>query len=216
MYLPLAARLRAATQPLHTEVERTGLMRRLLGGRMGRQDYAVLLRNLQAIYAAMEAGLQAHAGHPQLAPLMQPGLMRGDALAGDLAQLQGDAAADAAEPVPAARDYAQHLRTLAQTDPGLLAAHAYVRYLGDLSGGQAVARVVTRSLGLAAGEAVAFYAFGPPDQVARMAGGLRAGLDRIATSEAMADALVDEACAAFARHRALFDELERGAEPAEA
>ena len=39
---------------------------------------------------------------------------------------------------------------LAATQPALLAAHAYVRYLGDLSGGQMLARIVSQGLQLPA------------------------------------------------------------------
>jgi heme oxygenase len=56
---------------------------------------------------------------------------------------------------------------------------------------------------------VSFYDFGPPEQVAAVAGAFRDGLDRIAPDEAAAQLLVDEACAAFARHRELFEQLER-------
>ncbi|MCK7500861.1 MAG: biliverdin-producing heme oxygenase [Comamonadaceae bacterium] len=38
--------------------------------------------------------------------------------------------------------YVARLRWLDRHDPGRLLAHAYVRYLGDLSGGQVVQRIV--------------------------------------------------------------------------
>jgi heme oxygenase len=213
MFQPMARRLREATRALHIEVERSALMHRLLSGRLPRADYVALLRSLQVMYVALEQGLAQHASHPRLAPLLQTGLPRSAALLHDIAQLQGSAGHDGGAPAAAARAYADHLHDLARHDPGLLGAHAYVRYLGDLSGGQAVARVVTRSLNLAPGEAVSFYDFGPPEQVARMAARLRAGLDRVAEAPAVADAFVAEACAAFERHRTLFDELQRGAAP---
>ena len=204
----LAERLRSATRELHTEVERAGLMRRLLRGDLPRPAYCALLRSLHAIYAALEAALQRHAGHPAIAPWMHPELLRRERLEHDLQALHG---ADwAAIPcAPAAQRYAAHLQVLSDERPGLLAAHGYVRYLGDLSGGQALARVVTRSLG--AEQAVAFYDFGGPEAAGRLAMALRAGLDRMAPDAPSAQALVEEAVAAFVRHRELFEELERDA-----
>ena len=209
MTVPLAARLRVATKDLHHAVERAGVMRSLLRGQLPRAGYLALLRNLHAIYAALEAALDRHATHPQLQPLHQPRLSRAASLAHDLQALHGPGWADACPLLPAAQAYAAHLQQLADSQPGLLAAHAYVRYLGDLSGGQMLATIVARALQLAPAEAVAFYDFGPPEQVADLARALRQGLDHIARDEPEADALVAEACAAFERHRQLFEELDR-------
>jgi heme oxygenase len=211
MTIPLAERLRTATRELHREAERAGLMRALVRGQLSRGDYVGLLRNLHAVYAALEAGLTRHAQHPQLAPLHQPALTRLAPLTCDLELLHGPAWAQAVPLQAAATAYVAHLEALALTQPQLLAAHAYVRYLGDLSGGQVLARVVAQALQLAPGHGVAFYDFGPPGQVAALAAQLRRGLDQIAPDAAAADALVDEACAAFTRHRELFEQLERPA-----
>jgi heme oxygenase (biliverdin-producing, ferredoxin) len=209
MTIPLAARLRAATKDLHHAVERAGMMPSLLRGRLPRADYLLLLRSLHAIYQALEAGLERHAVHPGLQPLWQPALARGPALAQDLEALHGPGWALALAVQPAACDYAAHLQRLAASRPALLAAHAYVRYLGDLSGGQVLARIVSQSLQLPAGQGVAFYDFGPAERVAALGQALRQGLDRIAGDEAEAAAVVDEACSAFGRHRELFEQLDR-------
>lgn len=38
-------------------------------------------------------------------------------------------------------------------------AHAYTRYLGDLSGGQVLGRITQKSLGLKGGEGLSFFSF---------------------------------------------------------
>lgn len=205
----LSGRLRHATQATHTALERGVLMQRLLRGQLARADYVGLLRSLQPIYAALEAGLAHEARHPVLAVLPLAGLARAGALAHDLCALHGDDWERALAPAAAAQDYAAHLVQLARARPALLAAHAYVRYLGDLNGGQALARVVTRGLGLAPGQGVAFYDFGPDVTVQARVAAFREGLDRCAPGEAVAQAIVDEAVAGFGRHRRLFDELAR-------
>lgn len=47
-------------------------------------------------------------------------------------------------PPPAITSFVQHLERISSTRPALLLAHAYVRYLGDLSGGQIVRSRIRR------------------------------------------------------------------------
>jgi heme oxygenase len=205
--LPLTARLRTATRALHTEVERAGIMRLLLRGELDRLGYCRLLRNLHTVYAALETGIADHADEAGLAHLPATSLFRRDALEDDLDALYGENWAAELVLAPAAVSYAGHLRNVAAGQPLLLAAHAYVRYLGDLSGGQMLARIVASSLGLQPGAGVRFYDFGPAAEVARLASALRTALDQLPGDDVSTQVLVDEACAAFVRHRELFGEL---------
>lgn len=218
MSIALPDLLREATWPLHREVERSGLMRRILGGRFERAQYVALLHNLHAIYATLEPLLLRHAQHPWLAGIHDPALFRADALREDLRVLAGSPAEQ--EPAgslqPATREYLARLQSLDRGAPQLLAAHAYVRYLGDLSGGQALARVVARALALTPPAGVRFYDFGPAAQVEQRTAAFRAGLARIPADAAGAQQLAAEAQRAFGLHGALFRELDSPAAPTSA
>ncbi len=200
----LAERLRAETRELHTLAERSPFMSALLRGRMERAAYVALLRNLQAIYAALEPALRRHAAHPALAPLHDPALARGESLQDDLAVVDPGTGGD--DPVqPATLRYVQRLRELDAERPELLLAHAYVRYLGDLSGGQLLSGIVARSLDLPPDRGVAFYDFGDADAAAALARSFRHGLAAAVIDDE--DAVVAEARLAFEWHRRLFEEL---------
>ena len=217
----LPARLRSETQALHTAAERSRFMGALLRGRVARPAYCAMLRNLHAIYAVLEPALTRHAQHPALAPVLaQDGmaaLWRSAALGADLQQLHGTAWADAISLQAATQRYLQRLHLLDATRPELLLAHAYVRYLGDLSGGQALSRIVASSPILNVGScasaanatpaATAFYDFGDAAQTQALIQAFRAGLGAVVVDAATADALVAEARLAFELHCALFDEL---------
>ena len=201
----LAARLKEETRQLHTLAERSGVMADLLQGRLGLEGYCELLRNLQAIYAALEAGLDRHPPDPRL---WRPELRRLAALEQDLAQLQPANWRADAPLKPAATVYVARLHALALNDPVRLLAHAYLRYLGDLHGGQMLARMIRQQYALAGPEGTAFYAFGEPAQVEALKRDFRAGLDALALPPLQADAFVAEACEAFRLHQQLFDELQ--------
>ena len=204
----LADALRQGTRALHTEVERTEFMRALLCGQMERRAYCLLLRSLHAIYASLEAALEASREHALLAGLYDPRLFRTAALARDLDDLHGTGWTDAIPIQPAGHAYRARLQTLASDQPDLLLAHAYVRYLGDLSGGQQLKRIVGRSLGLPGGMAgVAFYDFGDEAQTAALTAVFRERLTRVPASERDIGRIVVEAQDAFGRHRQLFEQL---------
>lgn len=208
----LPERLRLETRDLHALSERSGVMRSLIDGQLDRSGYVALMRNLHALYAALEAALNRHPDEPALAVLGAPLFHREAALASDLAALHGPDWQAALPLVPATAVYVARLQALADTDPVLLAAHAYVRYLGDLHGGQMLKRLVTRSLA-ASGEgapvaATRFYDFGTDDEVLALRQAFRAGLARVAVDAATADRLVTEARWAFKQHVDLFTELE--------
>lgn len=186
-------------------------MAALLAGRLPRSGYLAMLRNLQAVYTALEAALQAQAGAPAAAALQAGPLARAAVLADDLATLHGPAWAQELPLADAAAVYAARLRTLAV--PGLV-AHAYVRYLGDLHGGQVLQRLVARHYGLpdaAGAPGTRFYDFGATPQVLALRQQLRGALGSLPLQPAEQDAVVAEACWAFEQHQRLFVELWPGA-----
>ena len=209
----LAERLRTETRELHTSAERSTLMSALLSGRMERPAYCAMLGNLHTIYAAMEPALERHALRPMIAPVFEPALVRRASLERDLQVLQGPAWADELALKPATLAYAERLRDLDVSQPDLLLAHAYVRYLGDLSGGQMLRSVVAKNPMLAGEAAVAFYDFGDAVATRELAQAFRSGLSAVSVvsqksaDDRLADALIEEARLAFELHRQLFEEL---------
>ena len=195
----LSARLRQETKAAHTRAERSGIMRAFLTGQLPAESYIALLANLHAVYSALETGLTAHAAHPHVAPLYDPALHRVAALQADLTLLAGADWATRYRPTAAAEAYAARITELARTAPLGLVAHAYTRYLGDLSGGQILKRTD--------GAGTAFYDFpGIPDPD-RFKQRWRAALDALPLSAAEADFVVAEALGAFDANGAVFEAL---------
>jgi heme oxygenase len=202
----LAERLREATRPMHRLAERSGIMRAMLRGDVAAPEYCLLLRNLHALYAALERQLDRHADLPALAPVRFPVLFRSTPLVEDLRQLHGPdwSALPLADAMHA---YVARIGELGDREPPTLAAHAYVRYMGDLSGGLLVGDVVRRALLLTGGAGTAFYDFGDADE-ALLKARFRAALDALPLEKHAQNAIVLEANGAFARHVRLFEELD--------
>lgn len=108
--------------------------------------------------STLETALDAHQAHPALSPTYNPTLLRrAPAIASDISfflnttswKTHAIHASLIAHPPDALTAYTQRISEIAEsTDPSALLAHAYVRYLGDLSGGQFVKRAVIKAYGL--------------------------------------------------------------------
>lgn len=202
----LALRLRRDTAEIHRLAERSGVMAELLHGRMTRTQYVDLLRSLHVVYSALERTLDAMASHPMVRPFRHPALDRTPALERDLAALDGAHWCESLAPAPSAHRYAARISDAA---PHRLVAHAYVRYLGDLSGGRSLGMVVARTLQLPDAAGLAFYEFpGIPDPDA-FKHDFRRALDVMPLDHAQQNEVVAEAIDAFALNVALFEEVAR-------
>ncbi|GAB3623588.1 heme oxygenase (biliverdin-producing) [Mariniluteicoccus endophyticus] len=198
--LPLSEALRTATDQAHQEAEHSPFMSDLLEGRAGRDAFVRLTGQLLHVYRALEAGVRAHAGSPALAPLVDDRLERTARLEADLRALGTDPAK--AEALPATAAYVSRLRA---ADAPRLVAHHYVRYLGDLSGGQVIATYMQRHYGLT--EGLTFYDFTGVGRPKPYKDAYREALDGLPLSVEERRAVLDEAVDAFRANRSVFTEL---------
>ena len=151
---PLSGRLRAAPTQEHGDAEASAFMTAVMTGGINAGGYAALVVQLQNVYDALEAAAAGHREQPVFGPFFDPRLRRDAALAADLAVL-----GDHRHPITAATTaYADHLQAVADDALSVL-AHHYTRYLGDLSGGRAIAARLQHHLGLTPESGLAFYQF---------------------------------------------------------
>lgn len=133
--------------------------------------------------------------------LHDPALFRAAAIADDLHHW-GGLSIDS----PAVRAYQSRVSQTLE-DPVRYLAHHYTRYLGDLSGGQIIGRVLERAFQLAEGRGTAFYRFDQIQKVKPYKDAYRARLDALVLTEDERARAVEEAQVAFSLNQALFDEL---------
>ncbi|WP_141012682.1 biliverdin-producing heme oxygenase [Nocardioides sambongensis] len=201
----LSAAMRDGSRAEHEAAEHSPYMSELLEGRLTAAGYAALLLRLRPIYAALEETAREHAVDPLVAPLHDPALERLAAIDTDLRHwAPGVAAHEVASPAAAA--YADRIRA-AGAWGGLLVAHHYTRYLGDLSGGQVIGRLLQRTYDLPEGRGVAFYEFDAIPKPKPYKDSYRAALDSLPLDAADVQRVVEEVKVAFRMNQALFGEL---------
>ncbi len=194
--------LRQRTQSLHRAAERSGVIAALLRGTATRDQYALLLRNLLPAYRALEAGLLRHQKTPGVGLIVEPFIFRSAALEADLTALVGSDWSDNLPLLPAGLNYESAVITAAEGTGALLIAHAYVRYLGDLNGGQILHRLLSRQLDLGAAS-LNFYEFPAVPDLEAFRGHYAAAIDRAVLETCEIERVLTEAETAFRLNIAL-------------
>ncbi|WP_182112434.1 MULTISPECIES: heme oxygenase (biliverdin-producing) [unclassified Actinotalea] len=203
---PLSLHLRAATRAAHDRAERSGFVEALMGGRLTVAAYAELAAQHHVIYGALEAAEPFVGADPAGATMIVPGLQRVPSIERDLAALVGPRWREEIPVLPSTERYAARLRDVAGTWVGGYVAHAYTRYLGDLSGGLAIKAILQRSYGVP-DEAVSFYTFPTIPKPKLFKDEYRARLDALPFDAAERERVAAEAAVAFELNTALFAEL---------
>jgi heme oxygenase (biliverdin-producing, ferredoxin) len=209
----LAERLRQETQSLHIQAERSGIIRDLLKGQASRHGYALLIRNVLPAYQRMEDGFAASADAPGIRVIHRPALERAAAIRSDLTALYGDDWADRLPLLPAGEAYAETVAAAAKSDDARLIAHAYVRYMGDLSGGQILRRILIRTLGLEP-DALSLYEFPQITDIETFKTDYREAFDRAGLEIGDVRGVLDEGAEAFRQNIAVSEAVRAAAEAA--
>ncbi|MEB3213775.1 MAG: heme oxygenase (biliverdin-producing) [Leptolyngbyaceae bacterium] len=207
----LATCLRTGTQKSHTAAENTAFMKCFLKGIVEREPFRLLTADLYFVYRTLEAEIQRHMDNPLVKAMYFPELNRTPKLEADLAYYYGENWQNQVSATPAGQRYVDRIRDVSKQNPALLIAHAYVRYMGDLSGGQSLRNIARSAMNLPPDKGTGLHEFDQiPTVDARRAFKMsyRDALNSLPVDDVLAQAIVDEANLAFALNRAVFHELE--------
>lgn len=207
MSINLATKLREGTKKSHTMAENVGFVKCFLKGVVEKTSYRRLVTNFYFVYSAIEEEMERHREHPIVSKIYFPELDRKLSLEQDLYYYYGPNWREQIAPSVAGQAYVARIREISASEPELLIAHSYTRYLGDLSGGQILKGIAQRAMNLTDG-GTAFYEFNDiPDEKAFKTK-YRESLNELAIDEATADRIVAEANDAFGMNMKMFMELE--------
>lgn len=207
----LASQLREGTKQSHTMAENTAYMKCFLKGIVEKEPFRKLLANLYFVYSTLEAELSRHQAHPVVGLIYFPELNRQANLEEDLAFYYGENWREEIAPSEAGKVYVARLQEISNTEPELLVAHAYVRYLGDLSGGQGLKSIVRSALELPSDRGTRFYefdAFSSVGEIREFKGKYRDALNSLPVNAELIEKIVAEANNAFTLNRDVMHDLE--------
>jgi len=127
--------LKELTKEQHTNAERQDFVKVLMSGNINPELYAVYLWNQHKKYDLLEALATAHG----LLSDLPIDIRRKQAIEEDFLELWKRP--ESPTILPSTEEYIMHMKDKI-TDPDALMAHIYVLHMGDLSGGQMIAKRV--------------------------------------------------------------------------
>lgn len=188
----LAARLRQATSAEHRDAETRSFVTRMMGGELDLARYVAYVAQFARVYRALEAR-SARPGDPTF--INDRALHRSAAICSDLEAL-GSPDWETSHPVmPSTAAYVDRIESVSDDLPRYI-AHHYTRYLGDLSGGQAIAKRVAEHYGATENQ-LTFYRFDGIERPGPYKIAYRSGLDALDLGAEDEKALIEEAKLAF-------------------
>ncbi|XP_008936374.1 PREDICTED: heme oxygenase 1 [Merops nubicus] len=157
----LSELMKEATKEVHEQAENTPFMKNFQKGQVSLQEFKLVTASLYFIYSALEEEIERNKENPVYAPVYFPAeLHRRAALEQDLSYFYGSNWREEIPCPEATQKYVERLHYVGKNHPELLVAHAYTRYLGDLSGGQVLKKIAQKALQLpSTGEGLAFFTF---------------------------------------------------------
>nr|YP_009244790.1 heme oxygenase [Pyropia pulchra]AMK97032.1 heme oxygenase [Pyropia pulchra] len=203
----LANELREGTTKSHSMAENVSFVKSFLGGVVDKKSYRKLVANLYFVYCAIEEELLANKDHPAIKPIYFTELNRKISLSEDLSYYYGSDWLNFIQPSPATKIYVDRIHSIGRQQPELLVAHAYTRYLGDLSGGQILKKIARGAMNLSDARGTRFYDFDQIKDDKSFKDKYRAALDTIPLSSYQIQNIVLEANISFTLNMKMFEEL---------
>ena len=205
--ISFSAALRERTWSGHGDSEGAEFMTDLMKGRGTRDDYIALVAQHYFVYQALEAAANRFAGDPEVVPFLSPALTRMPALESDLEFLLGADWLAQIAPLPTAVRYVERIDAIAAEGwSGGFIAHHYTRYLGDLSGGQHIGKLMQRHFGFET-NGIGFYLFDQIADPAEFKTRYRDELDAADWDAAEQERVIDEVLLAYRLNTELFIDL---------
>nr|YP_010198220.1 heme oxygenase [Gracilaria ornata]UAD86636.1 heme oxygenase [Gracilaria ornata] len=203
----LAQQLREGTTKAHSMAENVSFVKSFLGGVVDKKSYRRLVANLFFVYTALEEEIEKNKNHFVVQSIYFPELNRTLSLKQDLEYYYGSNWQEQVCPSLATKIYVERIRNISINQPELLLAHAYTRYMGDLSGGQILKRIAQTAMNLSSNDGIAFYNFHNIKDDKGFKIIYRQALDNAPIDQIQIEQIIAEANIAFNLNMKVFQEL---------
>lgn len=133
--MDLLTKIRRNTATLHSAAEHSGFIKRIVDGNACKDSYAEYLFNLKAMYKAIEDTIENNKDNETVKEFATTELYKSELINKDLQFLLGDKV-DTMELLPSTKAFTERINEINSSNPELIVAYAYTRFIADLFGGR--------------------------------------------------------------------------------
>ena len=133
--MDLITKIRKNTATLHSAAEHSGFIKRIVDGNACKDSYAEYLFNLSAMYKVIEDTIENNSSNEIVKEFVTKELYKYELIQKDLKFLLGDKL-DSMELLPSTIAFVDRVREIGKSNPELIVAYAYTRFIADLFGGR--------------------------------------------------------------------------------
>lgn len=199
-------KIRFESESLHDMAEHTGFINRLIEGNASKETYGKYIYNLYYVYKAIEDNLEKNKSNENVANFALPDVYRSEEILKDVKSILGEDY----EKVPllmSTKVFVNRINSIGNSDPELLIAHAYTRYLADLFGGRTILEIIKKHYKLE-DESLNYYVFPQIKDFRQFVMQYHDKLNALNLSESMQEKFLNEISMSYIYNISISNELE--------
>jgi len=198
--------IRMSSATLHSASEHTGYIKRILDKKATKEGYAEYIYNLAAMYKAIEDGLDKHSNNETIKDFVTKELYRSALIEKDVKHLLGENA-NSLKLLPSTVASITRIKEISNSQPELVVAYAYTRFLADLFGGRLFYDLLSNEYKIA-DEGLNYYNFKELGDMREYTMNYAAKLDSINLHDNLKQEFINEVNNAYIYNLAISNELE--------
>ena len=198
--------IRMSSANLHSASEHTGYIKRILDKNATKEGYAEYIYNLSAMYKAIEDVLDKHSNNEVIKDFVTKELYRSALIEKDVKHLLGENV-NSLKLLPSTIAAIARIKEVSNSQPELVVAYAYTRFLADLFGGRLFYDLLKNEYKID-DEGLNYYDFKELGDMRAYAMNYAGKLDSIKLDDNLKEEFINEVNNAYIYNLAISNELE--------
>lgn len=202
----LMMKMKQSSTALHSASEHTGFIKRIVDGSASPEGYAEYLFNLSAMYKAIEDTIENNLNNEVVKEFSTKELYRFELIEKDLKYFFNDSS-DKYELLLSTKAFVERMKEIDSTNPELVVAYAYTRFLADLFGGRTFYTILSEKYKIAP-EGLNYYNMNGIEDIRTYVMGYGGKIANMKLSKELEEKMVNEVANAYIYNLAISCELE--------
>lgn len=198
--------IRSNSKALHYASENTGFIKRIVDKTATTEGYAVYLYNLSLMYKAIEDCINENSDNDTIKNFITPELYRYESMEKDLKFLLQDKLSEM-KPLSSTVAFIGRIEEIKDSNPELIIAHAYTRFMADLFGGRTFFELFSKEYKIP-NEGLNYYSFPDIKDIRGYAFAYMNKLNMLNLSEEMQAQFINEVTNSYVYNLSLSNEVE--------